>query len=104
MELLLISVRNSFLIIGALFVLCGCIGVIRLPDFFSRVHAAGITETAGVGFIFAGLLIEAGLSLVSIKLLLILIFMLITSPTSSHALAKAAIHGKEKPLLSKLGK
>ncbi len=84
---------------GAIAVLVGALGVIRMPDLYSRIHAAGITDTAGAGLIIAGLLIESGLSLISLKLLIILLFLLFTSPTSSHALAKAAVHGNLRPLV-----
>ncbi len=96
-ELLFEILKNSFLGLGALAILIGSIGVLRFPDFYSRVHAAGVTETAGIGFIFAGLFIDAGLTLVSVKLFFILLFMLITGPTASHALAKAARHGNLVP-------
>ena len=98
MELLAFILREVFLITGALIMLIGSIGVVRFPEFFSRVHAAGVTDTAGMGFLFMGLFIEAGLSLVSVKLLIILTLMLLTSPTASHALAKAALHGNLSPL------
>ena len=80
--------------IGTLFLLIGAVGLIRLPDFFSRIHAAGLIDTLGAGLILAGLMIEAGWSLNLAKLVLILLFLLFTSPTSSHALAHAAlVHG-----------
>ena len=82
------------LAIGTLFLLIGAVGLIRLPDFFSRMHAAGLIDTLGAGLILAGLMIEAGWSLNLAKLVLILLFLLFTSPTSSHALAHAAlVHG-----------
>ncbi len=95
--------RDLCLVIGALCVLVGSLGVLRFPDFFSRVHATGITETVGIGFIFAGLFVEAGFSLVLVKLLIVLIFVFFTSPTSSHALAKTAIHAGLAPLTQKGG-
>lgn len=98
-ELILTVIRDIFLIVGSLAVLIGAIGVLRFPDLFSRIHAAGITDTAGAGLIVLGLLIESGFSLVSLKLLVVLLFLLFTSPTSSHALAKASIHGNVLPLV-----
>ena len=103
MDLLATVVRDLFLVVGALSVLIGSIGVVRFPDFFSRIHAAGVTDSVGTGFIFAGLMIEAGLNIATIKLVIILILMLTTSPTSSHALAKAALHGGHMPLLTRKG-
>ncbi|MDE0309239.1 MAG: monovalent cation/H(+) antiporter subunit G [Acidiferrobacterales bacterium] len=96
-------VRDICLVAGVLCVLVGSLGVLRFPDFFSRIHATGITETAGIGFIVAGLIVEAGISLVAVKLLFILIFIFLTSPTSSHALAKTAIHAGLAPLTDRGG-
>ena len=103
MELVLTWIRDACLIAGGLFVICGSFGILRFPDFYTRVHAAGVTETAGVGLIFVGLLIEAGPGLTAMKLLIILTFLFFTNPTSSHALAKAARHGELKPLLASRG-
>ncbi len=89
--------RDLLLAAGSLAILIGATGILRFPEFFTRIHAAGVTETAGIGLITAGLLIEAGWSLVSVKLLIILAFMLLTGPTASHALAKAAMHGGMRP-------
>ena len=83
--------------IGALVLLIGAIGLIRLPDFFTRMHAAGLIDTLGAGFVLAGLMIEAGWSLNLPKLLMILVFLLFTSPTSSHALVHAALARGLKP-------
>ena len=83
--------------IGTLFLLIGAVGLIRLPDFFSRMHAAGLIDTLGAGLILVGLMIEAGWSLNLAKLVLILLFLLFTSPTSSHALAHAALVHVLKP-------
>ena len=75
---------------GAFFVLVGGIGIIRLPDFYTRLHGAGVTDTLGAGLVLLGLMILAGLSLTTIKLLMILLFLFVTSPTSCHALAQSA--------------
>ncbi|NJN45399.1 MAG: monovalent cation/H(+) antiporter subunit G [Candidatus Competibacteraceae bacterium] len=85
------------LLSGAFFVIVGGIGVMRLPDFYTRLHAAGITDTLGAGLIILGLLFQAGLTQVSIKLLLILMFLWFTSPTATHALARAALADPENP-------
>lgn len=81
------------LFLGVLFSLTGALGLFRLPDFFTRVHAAGIADSMAALLIISALVLQAGLSLISVKLLFILIFLLVTSPTASHALAKAARHG-----------
>ena len=83
---------------GAAFLLIGAIGLVRLPDFFTRIHATGVIDTLGIALTFAGLVILAGWSLPAVKLVLILCFMLLTGPTAAHALAKAALHGRLDPL------
>ena len=85
------------LALGGLFVLVGGIGILRLPDFFTRLHATGLNDTLGAAFMLIGLMVTAGFTLVSAKLALILFFLLFTSPTSTHALAKAALLGGLKP-------
>lgn len=83
--------------IGGAFAAIGAIGLLRMPDMFSRMHAAGITDTMGAGFILLGMALDHGFTLVTVKLALIFIFIMFTSPTSSHALARAAIHGGLTP-------
>ena len=78
------------LIAGSLFCVIGGIGLLRLPDFFSRMHGAGITDTLGAALVLVGLMVQAGLSLLTVKLIMILIILWLTSPTSTHAIAKAA--------------
>ena len=89
------------ILIGGFSVIAGAIGVLRFPDVYTRMHAASITDTLGAGTIIAGLILQAGLTLVSAKLFLILIFIFFTSPTSSFALAHAALSSGIKPLLDK---
>lgn len=84
---------------GAFFCLVGGLGLLRLPDFFSRMHGAALTDTMGAGLLMVGLMLQAGLSLITIKLLAILFFLLLTSPTATHALAKAALAAGSKPFL-----
>lgn len=78
------------LVTGSVFCLIGGVGLLRLPDFYSRMHAAGVTDTLGAGLVLAGLMLQGGLSNVTIKLVLVLVFLLLTSPTAAHALVKAA--------------
>ena len=87
------------LIAGSLFCIIGGIGLLRLPDFFSRTHGAGITDTLGAALVLIGLMFQAGLTLVTVKLVMILVILWLTSPTSTHAIAKAAILSGLKPLL-----
>ncbi len=90
-----------FLIIGALFCLIGSLGMIRFPDSFTRLHAASLIDTVGIGFIFLGLMIQAGFTLITVKLLIILILMFFLSSLTTHAAARAALYAKLKPQLHK---
>jgi multicomponent Na+:H+ antiporter subunit G len=78
-----------FLFGGAFFFFVGTMGLIRMPDVFCRMHATTKCDTLGAGMILVGLMIFNGLSLISLKLLLILIFIWITNPTAAHIIAKA---------------
>ena len=84
---------------GAAFCLIGAIGVIRFPDVYSRMHSAGITDTIGAALVLGGLMLLAGFTLAGAKLVFILAFLWMASPTATHALAKAARHGGVYPLL-----
>jgi multicomponent Na+:H+ antiporter subunit G len=86
--------------IGALFAFTGGVGLLRLPDFFTRTHAAGITDTAGTGLILLGLLLQSDWAS-GVRLVLILVFTLFTSPTAAHALAQSALRDGLKPLLGR---
>lgn len=78
---------------GSIFCVIGGIGMVRMSDFYARGHAAGITDTLGAGLILVGLMFLGGVSLVTVKLVLILGFLLVTGPTATHALVKAAYSG-----------
>jgi len=82
---------------GVAFALIGSVGLMRMPDFYTRLHAAGITDTLGAGLILLGLMLQAGFTLVSVKLLLILIFLWFTSPIATHALSRAALLDPDNP-------
>ncbi len=79
-----------FLAAGAIFVLIGSFGLWRLPDFYTRLHAAGITDTLGLSLLLVGMMFLAGWTLVTVKLIFILLLILLTSPTATHAVANAA--------------
>ena len=91
------------LLAGSAFSLIGAIGIIRLPDVFTRMHGAGMIETFGVGLILAALMVQAGLTLVTVKLILIVAFLFFTNPAATHALAQAALTAGAEPLLGKSG-
>lgn len=89
------------ILMGLFFVFAGTIGVLRLPDFYTRIHAAGMTDTLGAEMILLGLIIQAGFSQMTLKLLMISFFLLLTSPTATHAVAHAAHRAGLKPKLGK---
>ena len=86
------------LCVGGFFALVGGIGVIRMPDFYTRAHAASVSDTLGAGLILLGLLLQAGWTLVAAKLLVIGLLIFFTSPAATHALVKAALERGVKPL------
>lgn len=87
------------LAIGGIFCVIGAIGLLRMPDFFTRMHAASIIETLGAGLILFGLIIQAGWTLIAVKLVMLFLLIFFASPTASHALARAALAKGMKPLL-----
>jgi len=87
------------LLAGGALGIVGGIGIHRFPDFYSRLHAAGITDTLCAMLILLGLGLQAGWSIAAFKLALIFVFLFFTSPTASHALANAALHSGLKPRL-----
>lgn len=86
------------IVVGAGFSIVGAIGLLRFPDFYTRLHAAGITDTLGAWLILLGVLLQVESWLVAIKLVLIVVFLFFTSPTATHALARAALASGLKPL------
>jgi multicomponent Na+:H+ antiporter subunit G len=89
--------------VGGVFCVIGGIGLIRMPDFYTRVHAASVTETLGAGLILAGLMLQAGLTLVCVKLVMIGLLIFFTSPTATHALTRAALTRGLEPVLAEEG-
>lgn len=89
-----------FLIAGGSFCMVGAVGMLRMPDFFTRLHAASVIETLGGGLILLGLLLQAGLTLVAVKLIIVGFLVFFASPTATHALAKAAMERGLKPMLA----
>lgn len=98
MSLLLDIASWILLLIGCAFALTAAIGLLRLPDFFSRTHSAGMLDTLGAGLILLGIGLQAGWTLASFKLFAVLAFILITGPTAAHALARTARHLGIRPL------
>ena len=100
-----IDILSSILIlVGIVFMLIGGYGILKMPDFITRVHATSLIDSGAVIFILVGLILKAGFTLVAAKLGLVLIFLLLTSPTAIHALMGTAlfkdsnlINGEEPP-------
>ena len=86
---------------GAGFVMIGGLGLIRMPDLFTRIHPAGVADNVGAGFMLLGFMLQAGLSLATLKLVLILAFLAFTAPAAAHALARAALLDGLKPWTGK---
>jgi len=88
-----------FLLIGSFLCVSGGVGILRFPDFYTRMHAAGVTDTLATAMILIGLMLQNPDGIVVLKLLIILLMTLFISPTASHALASAAVHNDLKPVL-----
>lgn len=99
MSVVIDALSATFLACGAFFSLVGGIGLVRMPDFYTRMHGASVTETLGAGFMLIGLMLQAGLTLVAVKLAMIGLLILFASPTATHALAKAALLSGLSPKL-----
>jgi multicomponent Na+:H+ antiporter subunit G len=84
---------------GAVVAIIGAIGVVRFPDVYTRLHAAGVVDTGAVTLTIIGLMLVSGLSLVTLKLAIVWVVVMLTSPTASHALANAAFGAGERPQL-----
>lgn len=82
---------------GSFFAMVGAFGTWRLPDFWSRLHAASVTDSAGMILMVAGMCVYSGLTLVTVKLIAIGIFLFITGPTATHAVANAALVSGLRP-------
>ncbi|XBQ15313.1 MAG: monovalent cation/H(+) antiporter subunit G [Oceanicaulis sp.] len=94
-------VSATLMLTGAVFVMAGALGMLRLPDFYTRLHAAGVTDTLGAEMIVIGLMLQTGWSLDTVKLALLGLFVFLTSPTATHATANAAYKAGLKPVLTR---
>ena len=98
MSEMLIDIASWILLcLGGGFVLIGGIGTLRLPEFYTRLHAASLTDTMATILIFTGMMLQAGFSLAALKLGAIMLFLLLTGPTASYALANAALQSGMRP-------
>lgn len=90
-------------LLGAILCLIGSIGVLRFPDVYTRIHAASITDTSGAALVLLGMALMAPNWMVLVKLLCIFVFLFLTGPTSSHALANAAHVAGLQPRIGRVG-
>ena len=100
MALVLDSASWLLIVAGSFFAVVGMVGLVRMPELFTRMHAVSVTDTLGASMLIAGMMLQAGLSLVTLKLLFILALFFITGPVVTHALAQAALHAKVEPRLA----
>ena len=88
---------DLFLLVGGILTLTGAVGLLRLPDFFSRLHAASVTESLAAPLLIIGIMLKTGFTLESAKLALVIVIMVVANPTITYALCRAAAHGDKKP-------
>lgn len=100
MSMILDGVSWVMLLIGSVFILAGGIGALRLPDLYTRMHAASLTDSMATILILGGLMLQSGLTLATVKIFAILVFLMLTGPTASYALANAAFLSGLKPELT----
>lgn len=100
MSMILDGVSWVMLLIGSVFILAGGIGALRLPDLYTRMHAASLTDSMATILILGGLMLQSGLTLATVKIFAIMVFLMLTGPTASYALANAAFLSGLKPELT----
>lgn len=99
MSVIIEWISAIFLLAGGFLCISGGVGLLRMPDFFSRIHAAGVTETLATPLLLLGLMLQMEWSLDTIKVLMIMVLVLATNPTATHAMAKAALLGGQRPIV-----
>ncbi len=97
MDNVLAWIGGGLVLLGVLLSLLGAIGVLRFPDVYTRVHAASITDTGGASLVLLGLCFLTGLTIVTLKLVFVWVFIMLTTPVAANALANAAFSSGHKP-------
>ncbi len=97
LEMIRTGTVGVLLALGCFFIIVAAVGIVRLPDFYSRMHATGKSDTLGQSLVLLALMVHEGLTMVSVKLLLILLFIMIANPTATHAVARAAYVVGKRP-------
>ncbi|MEX2366565.1 MAG: monovalent cation/H(+) antiporter subunit G [Pseudohongiellaceae bacterium] len=103
MDILLDILSWACLLTGGFLGFTGAVGLFRFPDFYTRLHAASVTDTLCAGLIILGLILQANSIMMVVKLVLVLLILAYTSPTAAHSLAKSARHSRLDPVLHKEG-
>jgi len=98
--LLIDALSWAMLLAGGVFCVIGAIGLVRMPDFYTRMHAASVVDTLGAALLLAGMMLQAGPTLVTVKLAMIGALLFFTSPAATHALARAALQRGVQPVLA----
>ncbi|MCH7485185.1 MAG: monovalent cation/H(+) antiporter subunit G [Chloroflexi bacterium] len=92
------SIAGTVLLgLGLFFMAATAIGLVRLPDFFTRVHSVSKSETLGITLVLLGLVAHQGFDQTSLKLGLIALFVLITNPVAAHVLTRSAVRSGLMP-------
>ncbi|MCK4491368.1 MAG: monovalent cation/H(+) antiporter subunit G [Candidatus Altiarchaeales archaeon] len=104
LDLAINLIATGFLVTGTFFFITATLGLLRFPDLFTRLHATGKGDTLGASLILAGIAIHAGLTAETVKILIILVFILSTSPVAAHAICRAIYVKGEKPWVKEEGK
>lgn len=100
MALLVDILSWACLLTGSFLFVIGSFGILRLPEFWARLHAASVADSGGMILIILGLCLQSGWSLVTVKLIVIGLFLFITGPTATHAVANAALVTGWRPRLA----
>jgi len=103
MELFLDIITWILMMGGSIFLLITGVGLLRFPDLYTRIHAGGMADTLATFLIFGGLAVQSGFTLITVKLLFIVAFLFLTSPTATYALAQATFIAGLKPKLDGFG-
>jgi len=90
---------GGLVLVGGFFMIVGAVGLWRMPDVFTRMHASSVSDTLGAALILLGLMVIAGVSLVTVKLIFLALFFGLMSPVATHAVARAALHAGVRPIV-----
>lgn len=88
---------TAMMAVGLVFIALAALGLLRLPDFYTRMHAVSKMDTLGVALVLAGLALHDGATIVSLKLVLILVFISMANPVSAHVLTRSALQSGLAP-------